>query len=55
MTVDLFAASFICRDAELGAVIDFGSSERTVRTGWSEAWAILRAALAGLIRRSPAA
>ena len=27
MTVDLFAASFICRDAELGAVWQLGSRE----------------------------
>ena len=52
MTVDLFAASFICRDAELGAILDLTSSNGAIRSGWSETWAGIRAALAGLVRRS---
>ncbi len=55
MTIDLFAASFICRDAELGTVFDPGSAGTSIRSGWSHAWASLRAALTGLIRRSFAA
>ena len=52
MTIDLFAASFICRDAELDAVFDPGSAGGTIRFSWSDAWASLRAALTTLIRRS---
>ena len=33
MTVDLFAASFICRDAELGAVLQIGSKDRSDAAG----------------------
>ena len=52
MTIDLFAASFICRDAELDAVFDPMSAGATIRFGWWDAWASLRTALTGLIRRS---
>ena len=50
MTIDLFAASFICRDAELDAVFDPSSAR--IRSGWSEVWANLRATWTGLVRRS---
>ena len=50
MTIDLFAASFICRDAEMGAIFDAGLVKS--RSGLGSFWAGAKAFLSGLVRRS---